>query len=129
MSQSDVSTQNFAVWFEIPTLDFQRAIAFYQDIFQCQLHQKDMGPMRLAVFPYAGKAVSGALVSGAGMTPSADGCVVYLNAGPDLSVVLGRAQSQGCTVLVGKTKISDDIGYFAQFIDCEGNRIGIHSLH
>lgn len=129
MSQSNVSNNNFAVWFEIPTQDFQRAIAFYQDIFQCQLHQEDMGPMRLAVFPYAGEAVSGALVSGEGMTPSADGCVIYLSAGPDLEDVLARVQSKGCSIVVPKTKISDDIGYFAQFMDCEGNRIGIHSLH
>ena len=129
MSQSDISKTNFAVWFEIPTQDFQRAIDFYQDIFQCQLHQETMGPMRLAVFPYAGEAVSGALISGAGYTPNANGCVIYLNAGPDLNQVLARVEAKGNQVVVPKTKISDDIGYFAQFMDSEGNRMGIHSLH
>jgi predicted enzyme related to lactoylglutathione lyase len=28
----------------------------------------------------------------------------------------------------GKTKISDEMGYFARFIDTEGNLIGIFSM-
>jgi predicted enzyme related to lactoylglutathione lyase len=50
-----------------------------------------------------------------------------LNGNPDLSLPLSKVAAAGGKVVMPKTKISDDIGYMAFFIDPEGNSIGLHS--
>ena len=55
------------------------------------------------------------------------GTMVYLSANPDLSAVLGRVEKAGGSVLVPKTDIGENMGFFAIIRDCEGNRVGLHS--
>lgn len=129
MTQSDISRHNMAVWFEIPAQDFARAKRFYEAVFGLELSNERMGEHVMAVFPHAGHAVSGCVMSGPGYTPGAAGAVVYINAGEDLAVALGRVEAAGGKVAVPKTFLSEQIGYFAHFIDSEGNRVGMHSLH
>ena len=43
--------------------------------------------------------------------------------------VLSKIEIEGGQILMGKTKISDDIGYMAFFRDTEGNRVALHSQH
>jgi predicted enzyme related to lactoylglutathione lyase len=59
--------------------------------------------------------------------PSADGVKIYLNGNPDLAKILSKVEKAGGKITMPKTKISDDIGYMAFFIDTEGNSIGLHS--
>lgn len=129
MSQAEISKSHVAVWFEIPSQDLARALRFYQDVFGLQLREERMGAVQMAVFPHAGEAVSGALVCGEGLRPGADGSIVYLNAGEDLAPLLSRVERAGGQVLVPKTLITPEIGYFAHILDSEGNRVGLHSLH
>jgi len=129
MSQAEVSKLNVAVWFEIPAADFARAKRFYESVFGVRLADERTGEHMLALFPHAGEAVSGCVMSGPGYAPSANGPVVYINAGQDLAVPLSRVEAAGGKVAVPKTFLSEEIGYFAHFIDSEGNRIGMHSLH
>jgi len=54
--------------------------------------------------------------------------VAYLSGGDDLAPALKRARNQGVEVLFPKTPIKEgEGGYWAQVIDCEGNRIGLYS--
>jgi predicted enzyme related to lactoylglutathione lyase len=53
---------------------------------------------------------------------------VYLNANPDLQAVLDRVEDAGGTILMPKTAIGLDAGYFALISDTEGNTIGLHSI-
>lgn len=125
------ASPNVAVWFEIPVADLARAVRFYESVFAVTLNQEGCpsgAPMRMAVFPADETAVKGCLIQHEHCTPSADGTTVYLNGGDDLAVPLARAVEAGATVVVPKTLITPDIGWFAQFIDSEGNRIGLHSL-
>lgn len=117
------------VWFEIPAGDFGRAKRFYETVFDLGLKEEQMGPMRLGVFPYAGDSVSGCVIAGQGYKPRQDGSVVYISAGPDLAGPLARVERAGGKVLVPKTLINAGIGYFAHFLDSEGNRVGMHSLN
>ena len=55
------------------------------------------------------------------------GPLVYLNAEPDLAIVLGRVERAGGKVTVPKRQISPEHGYMAVFIDSEGNRVALHS--
>jgi len=112
-------------WFEIPATDMERAVNFYSAILDAEMQRNEMGGYTMAFFPSEG--VSGALVQGAGYIPSETGIVPYLNGGDDLTTILSRVESAGGTIVLPKTKITDEIGYMAFFKDSEGNKIGLHS--
>lgn len=117
-------------WFEIPVADFERARGFYSEIFDYEMPSQQMGENMLGFLPFEmGKGVGGAIIHGDSYKPTRDGALVYLNGGDDLAVVLGRIEGAGGSVLMGKTLITDDIGYFALFVDSEGNRVALHSPH
>jgi predicted enzyme related to lactoylglutathione lyase len=59
--------------------------------------------------------------------PSLDGPLVYLNAAPWLDAVLSRAAELGARVLLPRLELPRDIGFIAQIVDSEGNRIGLHA--
>lgn len=61
--------------------------------------------------------------------PSADGTVAYLNTGDDLQVVFDKIVANGGEMVVPKTDISPEMGFFAMFIDTEGNKLGLHSMN
>ncbi|MBL8300815.1 MAG: VOC family protein [Rhodanobacteraceae bacterium] len=114
-------------WFEIPTSDMNRAQAFYERILDVALKREPMGETELAVFPYGGRPhVSGALIHHAELSPAIQGSVVYLSV-DDLQPVLQRVQEHGGDMLVPRTALPDDMGYYAQFRDSEGNRVGLWS--
>jgi predicted enzyme related to lactoylglutathione lyase len=74
--------------------------------------------------------VGGALVHGGGYhIPSAtDGPLIYLNANPDVQIILDRVEAAGGKITVPKTMISPEYGYMAVIQDSEGNRIALHSV-
>jgi len=120
---------NVINWFEIPVADIQRATKFYSDVMDYELTQQEMMGFKMAFFPMEGEGIGGSLIQGEGYIPSMTGAVVYLNGGEDLSVYLNRVEAAGGKIVFPKTKISDEIGYMAFFIDSEGNRVAFHSLN
>jgi predicted enzyme related to lactoylglutathione lyase len=119
---------NVISWFDIPVTDLQRAKAFYENVLKVSFKDEDMGGFQLAVFNAEEGAVSGMLVLGEQYQPSASSTVVYFNGGDDLSIPLERAVKHGGSVIVPKTPIHDgECGYFALFLDSEGNRVGLYS--
>ena len=123
------SSANILNWFEVSVSDIGRAKKFYETIFSVQLEEMDMMEMKMASFPYdpmSGK-LSGALVQSDMHKPSADGVKIYFNGNPDLNVALSKVEAAGGKVAMPKTKIGDDIGYMAFFIDTEGNAVALHS--
>lgn len=118
-------------WFEIPVTDMARAKHFYQVIFSMHMEEQEMMNMQMALFPWeagSGK-VSGALVKSEYHIPAMTGITIYLNANPDLSLILEKVQSENGKVLMPKTLINEQTGYMAFFEDPEGNRIGLHSSY
>jgi predicted enzyme related to lactoylglutathione lyase len=57
------------------------------------------------------------------------GAVIYLNANPDLQLVLDRVSAAGGQIIMGKTLIDDKVGYMAFIVDTEGNKVGLHCGH
>jgi uncharacterized protein len=45
-----------------------------------------------------------------------------------LAPMLARVERAGGTSAVPKTEIGNDFGFFAYFIDTEGNKVGLHSM-
>jgi len=123
-------THKFPInWFEIPASNFERAVAFYSTVLNMNLPVSHINGSDMAFFSSEPLEVSGVIISGDGAEPSNKGVLLYLNGGDDLSIPLNRIETAGGTVVVSKTKISDELGYYAIFIDTEGNRLALHSQH
>lgn len=115
-------------WFEIPVSDLQRARTFYETIFDFEMAPMDFPDLKMMMFPVETGSIGGALCYNTEFyKPSADGPLLYLNGGDDLSRVLDRVEEAGGKVAMTKTQISPEIGYMGIFIDSEGNRIALHS--
>jgi predicted enzyme related to lactoylglutathione lyase len=118
---------NVPAWFEIPTDDLDRAQHFYETVFAQPLKRERFGETDIAVFPSGGKPhATGALVAMDDCRPSVLGSIVYLSV-DDLRPLLARAQAHGGDTLVPRTALPPGMGFFAQFRDCEGNRVGLWS--
>src|SRR5436305_3497086 len=75
-------------WFEIPVTDLARAKEFYGRILQADLREESLSGRSMAILPYQNGGVGGAIIQGEHFVPSADGTVVYLDAGDDLAGAL-----------------------------------------
>jgi uncharacterized protein len=126
-----MSYPNAISWFEIPVLEIQRAQTFYETIFGFSFLSMDLPQLKMRLFPIEDRmGVGGSLCDSGGFhRPSAtEGPLIYLNANPDLQLVLEKIEKAGGKVMVPKTQISKDFGYMAVFIDTEGNRVALHSI-
>jgi len=121
---------NAVTWFEIPAANFERACRFYETILAIQLKPESCSPAgRMAFWPHGATEVGGCIFENAQARPHQDGVRIYLDAGEDLNRVLARVEAAGGQVIVPKTLIRPEIGYFAILADTEGNAVGLHSLH
>lgn len=126
-----MSYTNAVSWFEIPATDLARAQTFYETIFGRPLVTMDFPNIKMRMFPIEDMmGVGGAVVDSGGFhKPSAtEGPLIYLNANPDVQMVLDKIETAGGQILVPKTEISPDYGHMAVFLDTEGNRIALHSV-
>lgn len=121
------SMNSYISMFEIPATDISRAINFYQAILEIKIEQMDVEGMKMGVFPYENQMVTGVIIQADGYQPSADGVTMYLNAGENLQVVLDRVEKNGGQIIVPKTAHADESGYFAIFLDSEGNKMALNS--
>jgi predicted enzyme related to lactoylglutathione lyase len=117
--------KDYVSWFEIPAYDIARATRFYNAIYNMEMEVAHNGEFDMAYFP-AEKGIGGALIQGPGCYPNDTGVLIYLNAGDDMDSILGRIDLAGGRIIMPKTLISDTSGYFALFIDSEGNRLALH---
>ena len=127
LKKSEADMNSYLSIFEIPATDISRAIEFYQAILDMSIEKVDMPGMEMGILPYEEQAVTGVILKEEGLRPSSDGVTIYLNAGEDLQIILDRVEKNSGKVLIPKTAHADDMGYFAIFLDSEGNRIGLHS--
>ena len=123
---------NVVGWFEIPVMNMERAIRFYEDVFYFKLNRQQIGPLEMAWFPWVGTGLgaTGSLVFNKDFyKPSREGVLVYFTAhSGDVAIEAGRVKAAGGEVLVPKKLIRNDIGYMAVILDSEGNRIALHSM-
>lgn len=116
-------------WFEIPSADFQRAVKFYETIFDSKLKIDQCGPFPMGIF--TGKDSDddavGCVIHGEHFVPNEHGPVLYLDATPGIDKVIGRVKEAGGRVLMDKMELPRNLGFIAQFIDTEGNRLALHA--
>lgn len=123
---------NVITWFEIPVENIERAKTFYETILDLQLVKRNDGGDEALFFPYnpavvqaTSGRVTGVLSKSDKNKPSASGTVVYINASPDLQLVVDRVEKAGGKVVVPRIEIP--AGYIALIIDSEGNKVGLHA--
>ena len=123
---------NAISWFEIPSTNLERAQKFYETVFGISMIPMDLPNIKMRMFPIDDmtKGIGGAIVDSGGFhNPSAtEGPLIYLNANPDVQLVLDKVDAAGGKILVPKTEISPDYGFMAVLLDTEGNRIALHSV-
>ena len=112
-------------WFEIPVVDIERAVTFYEHVFEVELERTVIDGHPMALFPDADESgsASGALATGDSYVPSVDGTRVYFRV-DDVEGTLSRALDRGGQELDPVTDVGEQ-GLVAEFADTEGNRIAL----
>jgi predicted enzyme related to lactoylglutathione lyase len=113
---------NIGAYFEIPVMDMDRAVDFYQSLLGIELERGTIHGYEMAFFPIESKGVgiSGALAKGDVYKPSIDGVFLYLKI-DDIDLAISKAVELGSEVLL--EKIEADSCFVAEIKDSEGNRI------
>jgi len=114
-------------WFGIPTLDFDRALQFYNTIFDINMVEDEdkEGGYRFATFFDEKEGISGCIHSEQKIKPSKEGPRNNLDTYGKIDDVLSRVEPAG-----GKVVDREDIGEYgvmALIEDTEGNYIGLRS--
>lgn len=120
--------KNAITWFDIPSLDFNRAIKFYGEILGTPLRVDDYLGQRLAYFPMDPKGdVGGDLVPPSKHNkPSKTGTRVYLSV-ESIDDVVARVVKAGGRIVQAKYSIGQP-GFIAIIEDTEGNVVGLNSM-
>lgn len=114
-------------FFEIPATDFVRAVNFYECVFNVSLSVYECETEKMACFPEEDGFTPGSISYAEDFKPGKDGVLVSLYT-DDLDKALIQIKYKGGKILRDKTKIEvEGRGYFALFIDSEGNRVGLYS--
>lgn len=115
--------EKLVAWVEIPALNFKRAVNFYSNVLQTEMAITDCGEEKMACFSTGEGAISYA----PGFKPSKNGVMLSFNTGKNLDAAITRVINNGGSIIRSKTKIEvEGRGYFATFMDCEGNRMGLY---
>lgn len=115
--------KNIISWIEIPAENFERAVKFYQQVFNWTLTPMDFGSEKMACLPND----VGAISFSPGFKPSENGVLISFNTNNQLDAYIEKISEFGGNVLQPKTKIeAEGREYFALFTDTEGNRLGLY---
>ena len=117
-------------WIQIPVMNCDRALEFYNDVFDWTLVFEQYNDMEMAVFPSddANPGAGGALVCQPDFyEPSTTmGPLVYFTC-DDAGTAAERSERAGGRIEVPKTPAPGGKGYISVVIDTEGNRIAFYS--
>lgn len=111
----------------IPALEFERAFQFYSAVTGGRLRRNPHVPFPMAYFLDAEGRDVGHLFQLPNFRPSQDGAIVYMELANDLNETLVKITGSGGAALMPKTAIGPGKGYWALFLDTEGNRLALHS--
>jgi uncharacterized protein len=127
-AEKGVTVSNPVFHFEIPVRDMDRAVRFYETVFETSLTRETVDGYQMAFFPRPADrpGASGALAQGEVYVLSKTGPIIYFDV-PDIDPVLRRATSLGAAILYLKKHIGE-AGYVAEIKDSEGNRIALSAV-
>jgi predicted enzyme related to lactoylglutathione lyase len=113
------------VYFEIPVSDLERAITFYEAVFDCVLERVEIDGNAMARFPASGDigGITGALAQGDSYVPGRQGARLYF-ATDSIAHTLDKVNRAGGRMLYPRTSVGE-YGWVAEFEDSEGNCIAL----
>lgn len=121
---------NAVGWFDVYVEDMNRAVAFYEAVFQQRLEPIDdpTGETMMRGFPanMGAYGAAGALVKSTHARPGPGGTMVYFSV-DDCAAEQARVATAGGTVVRPKFSIGR-FGWVALCIDSEGNPFGLNSM-
>lgn len=125
-----MSKMNAVGWFDIYVDDMDRAVAFYERVFDQTLEPigDPTGENQMMSFPadMSAYGAGGALSKSENASPGPGGTVVYFSA-EDCSVEESRVSAAGGKIIRPKFSIGD-YGWVSLCQDTEGNFFGISSM-
>jgi predicted enzyme related to lactoylglutathione lyase len=127
INSKEKDMKSYISMFEIPATDISRAINFYQALLDIKIEKMDVEGMQMGILPYEGQLVTGVIIKADGYKPSADGVTIYLNGGDNLQIILDKVEKNGGKIISPKTAHADGSGFFAIFVDSEGNKMALNS--
>ena len=117
-------------WFDVYVEDMDRAVRFYEAVFQLRLEPigDPTGETVMRGFPANMQAygAAGALVKSPHARPGMVGTLIYFSV-DDSAVESARAAAAGGTVVRPKFSIGE-FGWVTLCMDTEGNRFGLNSM-
>ncbi len=113
-------------YFEIPVQDLEKAIVFYNSVFGFEFQKDTIDGNEMAFFPQVekGEGISGSLSKGKTYIPSKTGTLIYFDS-ENIDETLIKVIKHGGKILYQKKSIGE-LGFVAEFEDCEGNKIALH---
>lgn len=118
-------TNSQVVWFDIPCVDIDRAIAYYNAVLGCDIEKQEFDGGAIGVLPHGGPAIGGCLALDEKHAGSNGGPLIYLNCNGRLDEAIAAAENGG-EIETPRHSIGPH-GFRAIIKDCEGNRIALHS--
>jgi len=129
-------------WFEIPASDFYRATVFYYKVFGMEINEMELNGVKHGIFKFGEGQVKGAIVE-SGNSEIKNGVILFFDGYPSLGDIEAKIIANGGQILVSKTLIKDVqedggtvipknfidgsiLGYYAYFLDTEGNKMGLY---
>jgi len=144
----ETNTLKLVCWFEIPVFDFKRALQFYSGIFSgVDFDVTEFNGVPHAIFkpkfPGTELAMAGALVEYKDTQEKTRGPILFFEVSYGMDKVISLIKERGGQVIkekaliknkeqdgrtiIPKTLIDGNVGYYAYFLDTEGNKMGLYS--
>lgn len=125
-----MSKMNAVGWFDIFVADLNRAVAFYEAVFDVSLEEMPdpTGQSQMMSFPadMGVYGAAGALTKSPHAAPGVGGTIVYFSV-EDCAVEEARVEKAGGKVARSKFSIGE-FGFIVLCLDTEGNMIGFNSM-
>lgn len=123
---SDFNSQhNRVVWVDVPVKDLDRAIPFYAAVLGKAVHKETYPGGEFAVIDHQ-DGNGGCLVKQEAEVTSTAGILVYFNVDGRIRAAVSEVEKLGGKILQPIHNIGPH-GFRAVVVDCEGNRIALHS--
>lgn len=114
-------------WVEIPVLDLERAMRFYQSVLGLPASEVYANEVRrVTILPTVSESAGVALNQTANFAPSNQGVLVYFRLDGDLQGALDRVAGAGGAIVAPK-QLWEPGGFYAIVQDTEGNLFALNS--
>lgn len=116
---------NRAVWFDIPVVELERAVKFYQEVLAIEVSVHDFEGFSFGVLDHA-DGNGGCLIPKPEEVARDTGILLYLNVHGRIQDAVVKAKALGAEILEEVHPIGPH-GFRALIRDSEGNRVALHS--